>query len=164
MREVMGKLEDELKLLEHEFRVQLPKEIGDAVAMGDLRENAEYHAARERQNFVKARITQLRSRLSSLASLTLDRIPTDKAGLGSRLTLLDLASDEEVTYELVIPEVADLEHGRLSIASPIGRSLAGSAEGDEVTVEIPAGKKRFEVLELRTLHDLKKEKEDGAGS
>jgi len=159
MREVIQKLEGELKELEHEFRVQLPREIGDAVAMGDLRENAEYHAALERQTFVKARISQLRDRLSSLASMTLDRIPKDKAGLGSRLTLLDVASDTEVTYELVIPEVADLEKGLLSIASPIGRSLSGSAEGDEVTVDIPSGKKQFEVLELLTLHDLQNEDE-----
>jgi len=153
MQEIKKKLGDELKALEHEFRVELPKEIRTAVAMGDLRENSEYKAALERQAYVRARISQLRERLASINSLSLNQIPKDKVGLGSRVTLLDLDSDEEITYQLVFPEVSDLENGLISVASPIGRSLMGRAEEDEVKVDIPSGTKRFEILELRTVHD-----------
>jgi transcription elongation factor GreA len=121
--------------------------------MGDLSENAEYKSALERQAYVKARIAQLRERLAALSQVSLRQVPADKVGIGSTVTLLDLDSDEEVTYELVFPEVADLARGWISIASPIGRSLVGRAEGDTVKVRIPSGTKRFEVLELATLHD-----------
>ena len=155
MREIKDRLSAELKSLEHEFRVVLPKEIGTAVAMGDLRENAEYHAALERQRFVKARIGELRERLASLNSINLNQVPKDKVGLGSSVTLDDLDTGDEVSYELVVPEVADLAKGLISIASPIGKSLLGLGEGEEVTIEIPSGRKRFEVVELRTIHDKK---------
>lgn len=152
MREIKDMLSSELKALEYEFRVELPREIKTAVAMGDLRENAEYKAALERQAYVRARIGQLRERLSTLESINLSAIPKDKAGLGSRLTLLDLDTDEELSYELVFPELADVDKGMLSVASPIGRSLAGASEGDEITVTIPTGTRRFEVLALQTMH------------
>jgi transcription elongation factor GreA len=150
---IRERLENELKTLEYEFRVELPKEIGTAVAMGDLRENAEYKAALERQSYVRARIGQLRKRLGELSAINLSSIPKDRVALGSRVTLLNLDTDEEVTYELVFPEVSDLDHGLISIASPIGKGLMGRSEGDEVSVQIPSGVKRFEVLDLRTLHD-----------
>lgn len=153
MREIIAILQAELKTLEYEFRVELPKEIGRAVAMGDLRENAEYHAALERQAYVRARIGQLRERLSALGSMNLDQIPHGKVGLGSTVRLLDLDTDDEITYELVVPEMADLSKGLISMASPVGRSLVGRREGDEVQVAIPSGSKQFEVLEVRTLHD-----------
>jgi transcription elongation factor GreA len=153
VKEVVDKLKQELDSLEREFRVTLPQEIKKAVAMGDLRENAEYHAALERQSFVRARIGQLRERLGALNSLNLSAVPTDRAAMGSRLELLDLDSDEEVTFQLVFPEVADLGAGLLSIASPIGQALVGLKEGDEVTVRIPSGTRRFEVLSLSTMHD-----------
>ena len=153
MKEITRRLEAELKDLEHEYRIELPKEIRTAVAMGDLRENAEYKSALERQTYVRARIAQLRKRLGEIASANLSAIPRDRIALGSRVTLLNLDTDEEVTYELVFPELADLESGFISIASPIGRGLLGRTAGDEISVEIPAGKKRFEVLELRTIHD-----------
>ena len=153
MKEARAKLEEELKLLERELAVELPREIKTAVAMGDLRENAEYHAALERQRFVRARIGQLRTRLSELGTMNLDRIPKDRIGLGSTVLLVDLEIDEEITYELVIPEMADLDKGLVSIASPIGRGLIGRKDGETVTIEIPAGKKRFEILELKTIHD-----------
>ncbi len=121
--------------------------------MGDLRENAEYHAALERQAFVKARIGQLQERLGDLSAMDLSQLPRDRAALGSRLTLLDLDSDEELAYELVLPEVADLEHGLVSISSPIGRGLVGKKPDDIVEIRVPSGTKRFEVLELRTAHD-----------
>jgi transcription elongation factor GreA len=153
VKEARAKLEEELKLLERELTVELPREIKTAVAMGDLRENAEYHAALERQRFVRARIGQLRTRLSELGTMNLDRIPKDRIGLGSTVVLNDLEMDEEVTYELVIPEMADLDKGLVSIASPIGRGLIGRKDGETVTIEIPSGKKRFEILELKTIHD-----------
>ena len=153
MQEIKDKLAGELKKLERELRVELPREIRTAVAMGDLSENAEYKAALERQSYVKARIAQLRERLATLASVSMQQIPRDRAGLGSTVLLLDLTTDDEVTYELVFPELSDLNKGLISIASPIGRSLIGSQEGDTVDVSTPSGARRFEVLELRTLHD-----------
>lgn len=153
MREVTDKLNGELKTLEHELRIELPKEIRAAVAMGDLSENAEYKSALERQAFVKARIAQLRERLASLSSVNMGQIPKDRIGLGSTVTLLDLDTDDEVTYELVFPELADLDKGLISTASPIGRGLVGKQEGDTLRIQIPSGQRRFEVLELRTLHD-----------
>jgi len=160
MREIRDKLEAELRGLEHEFRVELPREIKTAVAMGDLRENAEYHAALERQRYVKARIAQLRQRLGELGSMNLDRVPRDRVAIGSTVVLLDLDTDAEVTYELVIPELADIDKGLVSVASPIGRGLMGRGEGDEVTIQVPSGSRRYEVVELKTLHD----KRGGSGS
>src|SRR5580765_5118701 len=119
MKAVRDKLEVELHALERELTVELPREIKIAVAMGDLRENAEYHAALDRQRYVKARIGQLRQRLGELSMMTLDRVPRDSVGMGSTVTLLDLDLKIEITYELVIPELADLERGLVSIASPI---------------------------------------------
>ena len=153
MKAVRDKLAGELRDLERELTVDLPREIKIAVAMGDLRENAEYHAALDRQRFVSARITQLRLRLSELGTMNMDRIPTDRIGLGSTIVLLDLDGDVEITYELVIPEMADLEKGLISAASPIGRGLLGRKEGESVVIEIPSGKKRFEIVELKTIHD-----------
>lgn len=156
MKEIKGRLSEELRALEREFRVELPQEIRTAVAMGDLRENAEYRAALERQAFVKARIGQLRERLATLNSMHLGQIPSDRVGLGSTVALQDLDSGQELRYELVFPELADLDAGLISIASPIGKSLVGLREGDEVTVAVPSGKKRFEVVELATIHDKRK--------
>jgi len=153
LKEARQKLQEELRLLERELRVELPQEIKKALAMGDLRENAEYHAALERQSFVKARMGQLRTRLTELGMINMANVPKDRAGLGSSLTVLDLDQDVEITWELVVPEVADLDRGLISIASPIGRGLVGKCPGDEVTIDIPAGRRRFEVLELRTMHD-----------
>jgi len=153
MRKIKERIQAELRALEHEFKVELPREIGDAAAMGDLKENAEYHAARERQAFVKARIGNLQQRLSSLMSLDPSQLPKDKIGLGSTVTLLDEDTDREITYELVFPEVAETDKGLISVASPVGRSLLGLGRGDSVTIDIPSGKKSFEVLELRTIHD-----------
>lgn len=160
MKEAKEKLEAELRALERELRIDLPREIKTALAMGDLRENAEYHAALERQAFVKARIGQLRARLGELGTINMAQVPVGRAGLGSTVTVYDLDSKEEITYELVLPELADLNSGLISIASPIGRGLVDKAEGDRVTIEIPSGKKRFEVVELKTLHD----KEPAAGA
>ncbi len=152
MDEIKAQLASELKLLEREFRVDLPREIKTAVAMGDLRENAEYHSALERQAFVRARIGQLRERLAVLHAMNLDQVPRDRAGLGSSVKLLDLDNDQEVSYVLVVPEMANPEKGQLSIASPIGKSLVGKREEDEITIDTPAGRKNFELLKLVTIH------------
>jgi len=153
MREIKERLTAELRALEHEFRVELPKEIKAAVAMGDLRENAEYKAALERQSYVKARIGQLRERLGTLSSINMSMLPHDRAGLGSRVKLLDLDSDQEITYQLVFAEASDLQKGLISIASPIGKGLVGLQEGDEVKIRTPSGQRHFEVLGLVTAHD-----------
>ena len=153
VRELRKKLQDELKTLEHELRNELPKEIKRALALGDLRENAEYHSALERQSFVKARMGQLTKRLGELASFNLDAIPKDRAGLGSTVTVLDLDSDAEIAYKIVKNDDANTSLGQISIGSPIGRGLFGKRVGDEVTIQIPAGTKKFEILELRTIHD-----------
>jgi transcription elongation factor GreA len=159
LQAIRAKLEEELRALERELNVELPREIKTAVAMGDLRENAEYHAALERQRYVRARIGQLRTRLGELGTRTIDRIPQGCVGLGSTVTLRDVNAGDEVTYELVIPEIADLEKGLVSIASPIGKGLMNKEEGDVVTIAIPSGSKKYEILALTTIHD----KADPAG-
>jgi len=153
MKAVRAKLEEELKTLERELTVELPREIKTAVAMGDLRENAEYHAALDRQRYVRARIGQLRIRLSEIGMMNMERIPKDRVGLGATVVLIDLEAEVEITYELVIPEMADLEKGLVSSASPIGRGLMGRKDGETVVIEIPSGRKRFEIVEVRTIHD-----------
>lgn len=154
MKEVREKLEGELHALERELTIELPREIKIAVAMGDLRENAEYHAALDRQRFVRARIGQLQRRLSEIGTMNMDRIPKDRVGLGSTIVLLDLDTDVEVTYQLVIPEMADLEKGLISAASPIGRGLLGKKDAETVVIVIPSGKKRFDIVSIKTIHDV----------
>ena len=151
--DVKRKLRDELELLETELRVHLPREIKRALEYGDLRENSEYKAALERQSFVKARIGQLRQRLSEVSSIDLSKVPHDRAAYGSTLVLYDSERDEEVTYRLVTSEESDPAAGLISTTSPVGRSLMGREEGDEVKVVTPAGARRFEIRRLKTLHD-----------
>ena len=153
MEIVRERLLEEVKRLERELRIELPKEIKAALSMGDLRENSEYHAALERQAFVRARIGQLQARLTELGSFSVDRVPKDRVGIGSKVTLLDLDQEQEITYELVFPELADHGSGLISIASPIGKGLIGRKEGDVVTIRIPSGEKKFEILEFRSVHE-----------
>ncbi len=150
------RLEKEIKALQKEYRQELPKEIQKALQMGDLRENAEYKAALERQQFVKARIGQVRKQLSTLAMIDLSALPKDRAALGSTVGLYDTEGDRKVTYELVIPEEANFSRGMVSVNSPIGKALLGGQEGDEVTIRIPAGTRVFEIIKLQTLHDKEK--------
>lgn len=147
------RLEKELKALEREYRQDLPKEIQRAKAMGDLRENAEYQAALERQHYVQSRIGQVRAQLRTLAMIDLENLPRDRAGLGSTVTVYDSLAEKEFAYELVIPEEADFSKGLVSVTSPIGKALMGRKVGDEVTVKIPAGTRALEIVLLRTLHD-----------
>lgn len=150
---IRQKLQAELDELDTELRVHLPKQIKTAKEWGDLRENAEYHAALARQQFVQARIGQLRQRLREVASIDTSKVPHDKAAYGSTLVLYDAERDEEVTYRLVTPEESDPQQGFISTTSPVGRSLMGKEEGDEVKVVTPAGARNFEIRRLTTLHD-----------
>ena len=150
---IKQRLQLELEELESELRVHLPKEIKRALEFGDLRENSEYRAALDRQNVVKARIVELRQRVSEIASIDLSKISRTKAGYGSTLILFDGEKEEEVTYRLVTPEESDPQGGLISTMSPIGKSLMGKEEGDEVTVRTPAGARTFEIRKLTTLHD-----------
>lgn len=149
----LKKLKSEIKSLEEELHVKLPKELKTAREHGDLSENAEYHAAKERQGYVNARLGQLRKRLAELSMINLDKIPHDKASLGSEVHLYDINKKEELVYRLVMSEEADVQRGLISTTSPIGRGLMGKEEGDEVTVQTPAGAKTFEITKLLTIHD-----------
>ena len=150
---LIKRFEDEIVQLERELTQELPKEIKRAREHGDLRENAEYHAAKERQGYVNARLTQLKIRLAEMSMVDLSRLPLDKVGLGSTVVVLDLQKDEEITYKLVTSEEADAATGRISTGSPIGRSLLGKAVGDTVKANIPSGVREFEILRLTTIHD-----------
>jgi transcription elongation factor GreA len=158
-QDIRQRLQAELDELDTELRVHLPKEIKRALEFGDLRENAEYRAALDRQNIVKARITQLRQRISEVASIDLSKVPHDRAAYGSTLVLYDPERDEELTYRLVTPEESDPQGGLISTTSPVGKSLMGKEEGDEVTVSTPAGSRRFEIKSLMTVHDVKRSDE-----
>jgi transcription elongation factor GreA len=153
--DIKRRLQSDLDELESELRVHLPKEIKRALEFGDLRENSEYRAALDRQNVVKARIVELRQRISEISSIDLKRIPIGKASYGTTLVLYDAERDEEVTYRLVTPEESDPQKGLISTISPVGKSLMGKEEGDEVLVRTPAGARNFEIRQLTTLHDQK---------
>jgi len=151
--EIKRKLEEEIQALEKELREELPKALKTAAALGDLSENADYSAARERQDFVRVRLGQLKQRLADLSMINFDKIPRDRISLGSRVTLLDVDKNEEVTYKLVTSEDADAPKGLISTTSPIGRSLLNKHEGDTVEVKIPSGTRTFEVISFTTMHD-----------
>jgi transcription elongation factor GreA len=153
MIDIKKRLEEEIRTLDHELKIQLPKEIQRAREHGDLRENAEYKAAKERQSFLQARIGQLSTRLAALSMVNLDRIPKDKVGLGSTVTLRETASGDQIVYDLVTPEEADPMQGRISPSSPIGKSLLNHEEGDVVEVRVPSGMKEYEITRLVTIHD-----------
>jgi transcription elongation factor GreA len=149
---ILKKFEDEIAQLEKELKTALPKEIQRARELGDLRENAEYAAAKERQRLVEARISMLKKRVSEISLMNLDKIPHDRVGFGSTVHLRD-PQGQTVIYQLVMPEDADPELGLISTASPIGRALVNREEGDEVDVTTPNGSRRFEVVKLVTVHD-----------
>ncbi|HKD05143.1 MAG TPA: transcription elongation factor GreA [Bryobacteraceae bacterium] len=156
MLDIRKKLEEEIAALEYELRNELPREILRARAHGDLSENAEYHAAKERQGFVNARLGQLQKRLAEIAMIDLNKIPHDKVGLGSRVVVLDVKKDEQMTYHLVTSEEADAAAGKISTGSPIGRALLGREVGDTAKLQTPGGAKELEILELITIHELAK--------
>lgn len=152
------KLESEIKVLEKELTTELPRALKTAIAMGDLRENAEYHAAKERRDYVMARLGQLKQRLSDLSMINLDKIPRDRISLGSTVVLFDIEKETEVTYKLVTSEDSNAEEGAISTSSPIGRGLLNKHEGDEVRISIPSGVRTFEVVRFTTIHDQQTEK------
>src|SRR5438477_3524242 len=149
------KLEEEIQTLEHELRDELPKALKLAAALGDLSENADYSAARERQDFVRVRLSQLKQRLADLSLVNFDKIPRDRISLGSTVVLFDVDKNEEITYRLVTSEDANAPAGLISTTSPIGRSLLNKREGDSVEVKIPSGTRTFEILSFTTMHDSK---------
>ena len=150
---VKKKLEEEIKVLEYELTNELPKEIKKAAALGDLSENAEYHMAKQRQEFVNARLGQLMKRLGELAMINLTNLPKDKVAFGSKVKVYDNTKDEELEYKLVTSEEADVAKGLISTTSPIGRSLMGKRVGDTAVVVTPSGNRELEILKLTTIHD-----------
>ena len=153
MEAVRKKLQNELDSLEEELHFKLPKEIQKAREFGDLRENAEYKAAMERQSIVRARIMQVRQRLGEVESIDISKIPTDRVAYGSSVVLFDLEKEEKISYRLVTSEESDPENGLISTVSPIGQALMGKEEGDEVKVKTPNGVRNFEISRLTTIHE-----------
>jgi transcription elongation factor GreA len=150
---IKKKLQEEINALEHELVHDLPREIKKAAALGDLSENAEYHMAKQRQEFVKARIRQLGKRVADLSLINMNNIPKDKVGLGSTVRVYDTTKNEEVEYKLVTSEESDVASGKISTTSPIGRAMLNKKVGDTATVVTPAGKRELEILSLTTIHD-----------
>ncbi|OGP26374.1 MAG: transcription elongation factor GreAB, partial [Deltaproteobacteria bacterium GWB2_42_7] len=142
---IVKQLEEALKKVEKELRIELPKEIRKAAAHGDLRENAEYHAAKERQTFLQARVAHLHTRINALSSINLNTLPKDKIAFGSKIFLEDLNTGDEIVYELVTPEEVDPKNGKISVSSPIGKALLNREVGDEVVIQLPAGKKEYSI-------------------
>ena len=153
MEDIKKKLQDEIAALEYELRNELPKEILKARAHGDLSENAEYHAAKERQAWVNARLGQLQARLREYSMIDFSKIPRDRVGLGSQVVVLDVNKDEECTYSLVTTEEADVANGKISTSSPIGKGLLGKRVGETVKIQIPDGVREMEILSVTTIHD-----------
>jgi len=150
---ILDKLDNDLKVSQRELQVDIPKAILTAREHGDLSENAEFKAAKERQMFLEARISLLQKRISDIMAINVNQISKDRSGLGSTLKLKNVDSGKETQYHLVFPEEVNPDEGKLSPASPIGRSLMGKQEGDEITVSLPDGKVEFEVLKVTTIHD-----------
>ena len=151
--QIKKKLQEEMAALEHELSHELPRELKRAIALGDLSENAEYHMAKQRQEFVKARLRQLGKRLADLSLVNMSNIPKDKIGLGSTVKVYDTTKEEEIEYKLVTSEESDVAAGKVSTTSPIGRALLNKKVGDAVTVVTPTGTRELEVLSLTTIHD-----------
>jgi len=149
---LIKKLEQEIRPLERELKVELPRQLAEAAAHGDLSENAEYEAAKQRKELVQAQLARLYDKRQSLAGISELMIPRDSIGFWSKVKVLDLDSDEEIEYRLVSPDESDPRNDRVSVSSPIGRALIGKIEGDEVKIETPRGTKNYEILEFLTVH------------
>ena len=150
---ILQKLEEQIKALEYELHNELPKEIKIAREYGDLSENAEYKAAKERQEIVRARLGMLQKRLAEFSMIDFTKIPRDAIGLGSTVILYDLKTEHEISYKLVTSEETDAANGAISTTSPIGRGLLGKRVGDVVQIRTPGATKEFEVLRLTTIHE-----------
>jgi transcription elongation factor GreA len=149
---LIRKFEDELQTLNHELKLELPKEIKRARELGDLRENAEYQAAKERQRLVESRISMLQKRVAEIALINVERIPKDRSGFGSTLHVIE-SNGDALVFQLVMPEDANAEKGLISTTSPIGRALINKEPGDSVKVSTPGGQREFEIVKLITIHD-----------
>ena len=158
--EIRERLSEESEQLLHELQVVLPRAIEHALGLGDLRENSEYHAALERQRFVHARLDYISRRLSELSDIDLETIPDDRIGFGSRVTLRDVEDDTTTVYTVAFGEHMDVEKAEISMASPIGKALLGRREGEEVSVTLPMGGVRYEIIEVFTIHEVT-ETDDG---
>lgn len=154
IEELKAKLGAEVERLQHELNVVLPNEIRKAVEHGDLRENSEYKAALERQQFVQARLGQLRQRLSKLSQIDVSQIPADRVGLGSEVTVRDEATGEKETYQLVFGDAVEFEEGHVTMSSPIGLALVGKGLGETAHLKLPAATRKLAIIELRTIHDM----------
>ncbi len=154
LEEIRERISQEVERLLHELNVTLPRAIERAVELGDLRENADYKSALERQQFVQARLNHLTQRLSELGKIDIARIPRDRVGFGSRLSVVEIASGTEFEYTIVSGDYIDLDAGHISMASPLGRAFLGSREGDEVEAQLPAGLRRYRILRLVTLPEM----------
>ncbi len=150
---IKKKLEEDVRSLEYELNHELPKELKRAIALGDLSENAEYHMAKQRQEYVRARLGQLKKRLGELSLVNMNNIPHDRVALGSTVRVYDSTKDEELEYKLVTSEESDVSKGMISTNSPIGRALMGKREGEIASVVTPAGERELEILKLTTIHD-----------
>ena len=150
---IIQKLQEEIQALERELNSELPKELKRARALGDLSENAEYHMAKQRQDFVSARLIQLKTRLADLSLINMNNIPKDRIAFGSKVTLYDVDRDVEIEYRLVTTEEADVSKGLISTTSPIGRALMGKKSGDTVNVATPNGRREFEIRSVATIHE-----------
>jgi transcription elongation factor GreA len=153
IEELKRKMAAEVEKLQHELNVTLPNEIRKAVELGDLRENSEYKAALERQQFVQARLGQLHTRLSKLGSIDITQIPNDRVGLGSRVVVEDEKTKEREEYHLVFGDAVEFQEGHVTMSSPIGRALLGKAVGESFVLRLPAATRRLKLLELTTIHD-----------
>jgi len=163
LEEIRQKLSEEVQRLNHELAVTLPETLKKALQAGDLRENGDYHAALERQQFIHARLSHLRSRLSKLSQIDLSKIPTDRVGLGSRVVVQDAGTKERETYELVIPDAMDFDGNQISVASPLGRGLLDKKVGETAVVMLPGGPRKLKILELATFHQqLAAEKQEAS--
>ncbi len=151
LEQITERLEAEIEKLTHELNVELPDRISKAVELGDLKENAEYKSALERQQFVQARISHLSQRLSELSKIDVKTMPADRVGFGSKVTIFDPAMGEEMTFTLVAGDFMDLDGGQVSMASPIGQGLTGARSGEEVTVHLPVGERTYHVRQVVTL-------------
>ena len=151
-KHVLAKLETELRELKQALLIEIPKEIANAASQGDLSENAEYEQALAKRDMFQSKVVSMEKRIAEVATLDITRLPKDRVAYGSKVTLLDLDTDKQVTYHLVLPEELGVSKDQLSISSPIGLALVGMEEGAEVKVRIPAGTRRYEVVSLATIH------------
>ena len=151
LEEIQKKLESEILNLSQELNVDLPLRIKTAREHGDLRENAEFKAAKERQAFVEARLNHLTARMTELSKIDVNDMVYDRVGFGSKVKIHDIGMEEDFTFTITAGDFIDLDGGQVSLASPIGRGLLGAKEGEEVTVHLPAGERRYKIVELSTL-------------